>query len=103
MDEAYGAQTHLWCQKVLIGDVEGLLLCDSLHAGLQAQLYVFGDSLEHLRDPWSVLAREHQLLLPRATICACIPNAQHWSLQARLSIGDWTYEDSGVMDRTHLR
>lgn len=87
----------------MIGDVEGLLLCDSLRAGLQAQLYVFGDSLEHLRDPWSVLARVHQLLVPGGSICACIPNAQHWSLQARQSIGDWTYEDSGLMDRTHLR
>lgn len=29
--------------------------------------------------------------------------AQHWSLQAKLSIGDFRYEDSGLMDRTHLR
>jgi hypothetical protein len=36
-------------------------------------------------------------------ICAYIPSAQYWSLQARLSIGDWTYEDSGLLDRTHLR
>ena len=62
---------------MLIGGVEDLLFSDKLRAGLQAQLYVFGDSLEHLRDPWSVLARAHQLLLPGATICSCIPNAQH--------------------------
>jgi len=103
VDEGYGAQARPWCSSVLIGDVEDLLFSDKLRADLQAQLYVFGDSLEHLRDPWSVLARVHQLLLPGGTICACISNAQHWSLQARLSIGDWTYEDSGLMDRTHLR
>ena len=34
---------------------------------------------------------------------ACIPNAQHWTLQAKLSIGDFRYEDSGLLDKTHLR
>ncbi len=36
-------------------------------------------------------------------IVACIPNAQHWSIQAKLSIGDFRYQDGGLMDRTHLR
>jgi hypothetical protein len=34
---------------------------------------------------------------------ACIPNAQHWSVQARLNCGMFKYEDSGLLDRTHLR
>ena len=34
---------------------------------------------------------------------ACIPNAQHWSLQARLNCGQFRYEDKGLMDRTHIR
>ena len=29
--------------------------------------------------------------------------AQHWSIQARLNRGDFRYEDSGLLDRTHLR
>lgn len=36
-------------------------------------------------------------------VAACIPNAQHWSLQAKLAIGDWRYEKSGLLDKTHLR
>jgi hypothetical protein len=36
-------------------------------------------------------------------VVACIPNAQHWSLQAKLSIGDFRYEASGLLDKTHLR
>jgi hypothetical protein len=35
--------------------------------------------------------------------CACIPNVQHWSLQARLCLGQFVYEESGLLDRTHLR
>ena len=32
-----------------------------------------------------------------------VSNAQHWSLQAKLSIGDFRYEASGLLDKTHLR
>lgn len=103
VDEGYGSRARQWCNAVLVGDVEDLLCSPASSADLRADLYVFGDSLEHLRDPWSVLRRVHQLLAPAGTVCACIPNAQHWSLQARLSIGDWHYEESGLLDRTHLR
>jgi hypothetical protein len=34
---------------------------------------------------------------------ACIPNAQHWSLQARLAAGGLRYETQGLLDRTHIR
>jgi hypothetical protein len=34
---------------------------------------------------------------------ACIPNAQHWSVQAMLSAGVFRYQPSGLLDRTHLR
>lgn len=36
-------------------------------------------------------------------LAACIPNAQHWTMLARLSVGDFRYQDSGLMDRTHIR
>jgi hypothetical protein len=36
-------------------------------------------------------------------IPACIPNAQHWSAIVRLALGDFRYEESGLLDKTHLR
>ncbi|SFU30401.1 Methyltransferase domain-containing protein [Polaromonas sp. YR568] len=65
--------------------------------------WIFGDTLEHLRDPWRVLRQVRSVIPPGACIAACIPNLQHWSLQAKLSIGDFRYEDTGILDRTHLR
>lgn len=50
-----------------------------------------------------MLRRGHDLLPAGGTVCACIPNVQHWSLQARLCLGAFDYEDSGLLDRTHLR
>src|SRR5262249_4255835 len=59
--------------------------------------------LEHLVDPWAVLKRQARLLKPDGQVIACIPNVQHWSMAVRVLRGDWVYEDSGLMDRTHLR
>jgi 2-polyprenyl-3-methyl-5-hydroxy-6-metoxy-1,4-benzoquinol methylase len=65
--------------------------------------WIFGDTLEHFQDPWSVLRKIRAVIPANGCIVACIPNAQHWSVQVKLSLGDFRYEDSGLMDRTHLR
>lgn len=64
---------------------------------------VYGDILEHLRDPWSVLRRHMEVLTPDGTILICIPNLEHWSFAERLLRGTWDYEPSGLLDATHLR
>ena len=64
---------------------------------------VFGDVLEHLRDPLAVLRRLVDRLAPGGTVAACIPNIGHWSGIASLMAGEWNYTDSGLLDRTHLR
>jgi hypothetical protein len=65
--------------------------------------WVFGDTLEHLRDPWRMLRRIRERLPTSGAVIACIPNAQHWSFQSRLNVGLFRYEDEGLFDRTHLR
>lgn len=64
---------------------------------------VYGDVLEHLRDPWAVLKRDALLLAPGGTLLVCVPNLEHWSFTARLLAGRWRYEEMGLFDRTHLR
>ena len=64
---------------------------------------VYGDVLEHLRDPWACLARHLRFLAPGGVVVACIPNVQHWSVFAKLLQGQWPLEDQGLFDRTHLR
>ena len=65
--------------------------------------WVFADALEHLVDPWLVLKKIRQVIPNHGSVVACIPNAQNWSLVASLAIGDFRYQDSGLLDRTHLR
>jgi hypothetical protein len=64
---------------------------------------VYGDILEHLRDPWRVLRRHAEALSDDGTIVICVPNMQHWSFADRLLRGTWRYEPAGLLDETHLR
>lgn len=69
----------------------------------QRDCWIFGDTLEHLKDPWVILKAIRQVIPKNGCIVICLPNAQHWSLQVKLSVGDWRYEESGLLDKTHLR
>ncbi|MBC7994577.1 MAG: methyltransferase domain-containing protein [Rhizobacter sp.] len=90
------------CNQVMALDVERM--ADHELAELASRnCWVFGDVLEHLRDPWRLLARIRKVMPADGCVVASIPNAQHWSLQARLSVGDFRYTDGGLLDRTHLR
>jgi SAM-dependent methyltransferase len=93
------AQRH--CDTVLELDIESV---DDVAVGeFAADCWIFGDTLEHLRDPWTLLRRIRGQIAADGRVIACIPNAQHWSVQARLSCGELRYEDSGLLDRSHLR
>jgi predicted TPR repeat methyltransferase len=62
------------------------------------------DVLEHLVDPWSVAARLRSKLAEGGTFIASIPNISYWSAALPLlTRGSWNYQDSGILDRTHLR
>lgn len=65
--------------------------------------WIFGDTLEHFKNPWKILEKIRAVIPEHGSVIACIPNAQHWSVQVKLSIGDFRYEDSGLFDKTHLR
>lgn len=82
-------------------DVERNPLPFSLTAGVDCIIY--GDVLEHLKDPFALLTRHAEALSPHGTMLICVPNVEHWSFAAHLLRGDWDYEESGLLDRTHLR
>lgn len=90
------------CRQALCADIEKMTDAE-LDTLFPSDVWVFGDVLEHLRDPWLVLRKLRSRMTQGNAVIACIPNAQHWSFQARLNIGEFRYEDSGLFDRTHLR
>ncbi len=102
IDPEYAAVAAGYCDAAYSGDIEGF---DDTAFGrlLPSDCWVFGDCLEHLRDPWALLRRIRSNVGDGASVVACVPNAQHWSVQWRLVSGNFRYEDSGLMDRTHIR
>jgi 2-polyprenyl-3-methyl-5-hydroxy-6-metoxy-1,4-benzoquinol methylase len=103
IDSDYAAVARQHCQKVIVGNIEQML--DEIHATQGAfDCWVFGDVLEHLYDPWRVLRRiAKDLLNPGGSVVVCIPNVQYWRMQLAVNMGDFRYQDSGMMDRTHIR
>ncbi len=71
--------------------------------GEKIDCIVYGDVIEHLKDPWAVLRRHAEALSETGTMLICVPNVEHWSFVARLLSGTWDYESAGLLDRTHLR
>lgn len=102
IDASYAEMARLYCDEVVALDID---LADSnfYERFFGSDLWVFGDTLEHMRNPWGVLRQVRSVVRPGGAVVACIPNAQHWSVQTRLATGEFWYEDSGLLDRTHLR
>ncbi|MCP3712734.1 class I SAM-dependent methyltransferase [Paraburkholderia sp. CNPSo 3274] len=99
---AYAEMAREHCDRVTDVDIERVPI-EQLRTDFEADCWVFGDVLEHLYDPWALLKKLRESIGRGGCVVACIPNAQHWSVQARLSIGDFRYQDSGLFDRTHIR
>jgi SAM-dependent methyltransferase len=66
-------------------------------------LIVFSDMLEHLNDPLDVLTRHIRLLAPGGRVLISLPNVAIWNVRLELLFGRFEYQDTGTLDRTHMR
>ncbi len=66
-------------------------------------LILFGDVLEHTRDPQAVLARFLPFLEDGGHIIVSLPNVAAWTVRLDLLRGKFEYAQSGILDETHLR
>jgi O-antigen biosynthesis protein len=99
-DAAKVAEQH--CQNVVVADLDFVSVLDVLP--LQAfDVAVFGDVLEHLRNPWKVLIETKQLLKSDGYVVASIPNIAHGAIRLALLQGTFEYAELGILDNTHLR
>lgn len=64
---------------------------------------ITADVLEHLADPWRVVAAIRPHLKESGKVIASIPNLMHFSVLRSLLNGRFSYQDAGILDRTHLR
>ncbi|MEM9193154.1 MAG: methyltransferase domain-containing protein [Myxococcota bacterium] len=65
---------------------------------------IFADVLEHLSDPWTVLAKASRRLSPAGTVVISLPNIRHVSAAWSIFVGgSFPRRSRGVFDETHLR
>jgi 2-polyprenyl-3-methyl-5-hydroxy-6-metoxy-1,4-benzoquinol methylase/glycosyltransferase involved in cell wall biosynthesis len=102
LDPMAAVQAGEFCDRIIVGDIERLDLGDVLGAE-RFDVIMFGDVLEHLVDPWRILREIRQFLEPGGSIVASVPNVAHLSLRLSLLAGRFTYSETGLLDRTHLR
>ena len=69
----------------------------------QYDVIIFADVLEHVPWPVGVLRRYLQWLAPGGSVIVSLPNVGLWSVRFAHLFGKWNYEETGVLDRTHLR
>ncbi len=83
--------------NITCGDIENMVLEGKY------DIIMFPDVLEHLRDPEKVLISMRNHLKYNGSIITSIPNLMNASVIYGLLHGNFTYQDAGILDRTHLR
>ena len=90
-----------WLESVVIGDLEDPALWTQLDGDVFDAI-LFGDVLEHLRDPLPALREAATHLAPSGVVVISVPNIAHADVKAALIKGVFPYSESGLLDRTHI-
>jgi 2-polyprenyl-3-methyl-5-hydroxy-6-metoxy-1,4-benzoquinol methylase len=98
-DEAAAAATHL--HRLLHGRYEEV---ESQVPTSYFDLVICNDVIEHIADSTALLASIRTKLRPGGHFVGSVPNVRFVKNLFNLLVRkDWRYEDSGILDRTHLR
>ncbi len=104
-DAAERARRH--AEQVLVADLdvdeEAQQQIWSKLDGDRFDVALFGDVLEHLRNPLGVLRRAVELLDDDGFVVVSVPNIAHGDVRMALLGGTFRYRPTGLLDSTHLR
>ncbi|MHB1209345.1 MAG: class I SAM-dependent methyltransferase [Acidimicrobiales bacterium] len=90
-----------WLERVVIGDFDDPAVWRGLE-GENFDAVVFGDVLEHLKDPLGTLRAAVKHLVPSGIVVLSVPNIAHADVKIALLNGTFPYRDSGLLDETHI-
>ncbi|MBU1627807.1 class I SAM-dependent methyltransferase, partial [bacterium] len=101
LDHEFAEKAKKSCDKVIIGDIEDEKILGLLKG--EFQHLIFGDILEHLKDPMYVVFKLKSLLSNDGSIIVSLPNIGIWWMRRDMLRGQFVYTNTGLLDRTHLR
>ncbi len=102
LNPAAAAEARHFCQEVIVADLDSRSLDDILPE-TTFEAAVFGDVLEHLRDPQRVLDDTRPFIAAGGFVVLSIPNIAHGSVRLSLLAGKFDYKDAGLLDDSHVR
>ena len=95
IDNSYLREAKKYCDEVICINID--YAEDDFYKNYKDfECWIFGDTLEHTKDPWKILKKIRNIIPKSGSIIACIPNIQHWSYKSsyQLVISDikkWVY------------
>jgi len=101
VDAAVAETAMPWLERLIVGDVES----DQLWSQLDGEVFdaiLFGDVLEHLREPLRALRNSLKRLSPTGVVVVSVPNIAHVDVKIALLRGNFPYAETGLLDRTHI-
>lgn len=87
------------CRRVIVANLD--LELPRLDGSFD--VIVYGDVLEHLRDPLKVFSALNRHLGEDGVVCVSVGNVAHLWVRLQLLLGRFEYTERGLLDRTHLR
>lgn len=89
-----------FCDDIYLGNLE-----DGLPHAVTGKfdIVLMSHVLEHLAQPARLLADVRDRLAVTGVIAVALPNVLHYRQRLRFFLGDFTYSEDGILDRTHLR
>lgn len=95
-----GAEAKKKLDEVIIGDIE------EINLNLERNSFdtiVLADVLEHVTQSEKVLQKIKPFLKSDGTLLVSVPNVANIFVRLKLLLGGFEYQESGIMDETHLR
>jgi len=100
IDKEAAKEAKKYCSKVIVESADSPKIQFPKES---FDVIIFGDVLEHLPDPPSVLSRYKHFLKSDGLISISTSNVANWYVRVNLLFGRFEYEEKGIMDKTHLR
>jgi 2-polyprenyl-3-methyl-5-hydroxy-6-metoxy-1,4-benzoquinol methylase len=91
------------CERLVVGNIERDEILESVADRTYEVLFLVG-VLEHLIYPDLLLVKLRRLVEPESGyLVISFPNIAHWTVRLNVLMGRFDYQDTGLLDRSHLR
>lgn len=87
------------CRAVVVADLDR----ETPELDGHFDVIVYGDILEHLKDPFRIFLALNRYLSPAGLVVVSVPNIAHLWVRLQLLRGRFEYAERGILDQGHLR